>query len=124
MVGPFLKGGVWFVRQAGGEGGARMYMSPSPEKQNLARDPLGQFLLQGVCRTLRTDTAKHCKRKGVRGEDWAALDHKTHSSGLDKIALASMRAPPGQASAKAYSREEELDLVLRSSCPTHASLRR
>ena len=124
MVGPLWKGGVLFVRQTGGEGGARMYMSPSPEKQNLAWDPSGQFLLQGVCRTLRKDIAKHCKRKGVRGEDWAALDLKTHLSGLDKMALASMRAPPDQASAEAYSREEELDLVLRSSCPAHASLRR
>ena len=45
------------------------------------------------CKTLCTDAAAHCKRKGVREEDWAALDLKTLLSGLDKRALASMRAP-------------------------------
>ena len=35
------------------------------------------------CKTLRTDTAAHCKRKGVREEDWAALDLKTLLSGQE-----------------------------------------
>ena len=70
---------------------------------------------------------RHCgtlQAQRKREKDWAALDLKTHVSGLDKMALASMRAPPDEATAKAYSREEEPDLVLRSSCPTRASLRR
>ena len=41
------------------------------------------FVVRGGCKTLRTDTAAHCKRKGVREEDWAALDLKTLLSGQE-----------------------------------------
>ena len=60
-----------------------MNMSPSPEKQNLAWDPLRAISFSRGCKTLRTDTAAHCKRKGVREEDWAALDLKTLLSGQE-----------------------------------------
>ena len=64
---------------------------PIARKTKLGVGPERAVSSSRVCRTLRTDTAKHCKRKGVREEDWAALDLKTLLSGLDKRALASMQ---------------------------------
>ena len=71
------------VQEKGGKRGADMNMSPSPSKQKFGVGPLRVICCSWGCKTLRTDTAAHCKRKGVREEDWAALDLKTLLSGQE-----------------------------------------
>ena len=92
MAGPSLKGGVLFKKQEGRRGRRHVHV-PIARKTKLGVGPRRVICCSKGCKTLRADAAAHCERKGVREEDWAALDLKTHSCGLDKRALASMRAP-------------------------------
>ena len=70
------------------------------------------------------EAARHCKRKGVErrtGQPWTSRRPRLDWT---RRPWHQGEGHPDQAPAKAYSREEELDLFLRSSFPTHASLRR
>ena len=79
--------------QAGGKQPAAAETKEGRAAAQAQQNETSHFCCSWGCKTLRTDAAAHCKRKGVREEDWAALDLKTLLSGLDKRALASMRAP-------------------------------
>ena len=82
MVGPSLKGGVLFDKEGRRRGRKHVHV-PIARKTKLGVGPRRVICCSWGCKTLRTDTAAHCKRKGVREEDWAALDLKTLLSGQE-----------------------------------------
>ena len=65
------------------EKGRRYEHVPIAVKCTLGVGSLRVICCSWGCKTLRTDTAAHCKRKEVREEDWAALDLKTLLSGQE-----------------------------------------
>ena len=79
MVEPLLKGGVLFDKEGRRRGRKHIHV-PIARKTKLGVGPRRVICCSWGCKTLRTDAAAHCKRKGAKGEDWAALDLKTFVS--------------------------------------------
>ena len=91
MVGPSLKGGVLFDKEGRRRGRKHVHV-PIARKTKLGVGPRRVICCSRGCKTLRTDAAAHCKRKGVR-EERTGRPWISRRSCPDRRALASMRAP-------------------------------